>query len=992
MDSTVSLPSPTSLPQGAWSTRLANTSKYASWFVAALALTAFAGWIAGIPMLASLGPGLPPATFSSIVKLLLIAIALRRLEAADERRNRYAIFFLAFVIATISVLTLLLQLETWTGLENRVFERIPVFAPAPNPVGTATCYILVALALTLAAVDDARVRGFARLLAIAAGSVALVAIVGLTFRFVRLSVVIPTVGIALPVALGMLAASVSLIVSRPSPRLLRLLEHDSPGAVIFRRLLPLVVAVPLLAGWVQALGLRLGWFAVGESEGVIAVGMIVGCAALILWTAGKLDEMNVDRSMAELRANTQQQWLEVTLANIGDAVIAVDDEVRVGFLNPAAAQLLGVDVAGAIGRNLRDLMQLVDERTYETIESPFRKAFHDLRPVTLDGEPAVRLADGSLCGIEASATPIRAASGGLVGGVLVLRDVSARRARAHAERQAFQALDRRVGERTRALERTMTVLRESTTLLRTIAASTPELIVAKSREGRIMMVNPAAVQAMGLSRAQVLGQKEQELFEDTEELRRTLENDRRVIETRRPIAVEETRMTKAGLRTYLVTKSPLRDSQGQVFGLVGVAKDITDRKRAQRELEDLLVAEHRLRGEAERANRAKDEFLAIVSHELRSPLNALKGWSQVLLSIGNPDPALVARAADAIKRNIDHQTRLIDDLLDTSRIISGKLELDNRPVDLVEVVRAAIELLRDGAAAKGVELEFAAECATAVVNGDSDRLQQIVINLVSNAIKFTLEGGKVVIRLARPDDTVLLSVSDDGVGIEADFLPHVFDRFSQADTSVTRRYLGLGIGLALVRNLVELHGGMVRAESGGSGTGSVFTVEFPAAQMEADDRADDDRHGKDAKPAVPRDLDGVRALLVDDDPDAREVMRLILTQAGASVREFDSGEGVAATLRMLHEDGDTPDVLLLDIAMPTESGFDVLKRLRGDPALPFVPAVAVTALAHLDRGKFAVEGFQGCVGKPVDAHLLVGTIRGILEVAENERTAAAPFA
>lgn len=969
---------------GAWTPRLKSTARYASWFVAGLALMGFAGWMAGVPALASLGPGFPPMTLASIVKLLLIAFALQQLNDETAHGVRYGVLALAAAIAAISVMTLMLQIDAWSGVERDLFETIPVFEATPNPVGTAATYVLIAVALALAALPERRARELSRLVAIAVASVALVALVGLTFRLVRLDVVIPAVGIALPVALGMLASSISLVVMRPSPRLLQLLEFDSPGAVIVRRLLPAVIALPLLAGWVQALGQRFGWFEVGESEGVIAVGMIVACAGLILWMATKLDEMNADRSVAERRAHTQQQWLEVTLENIKDAVITVDEDVRVGFLNPAAEALLGFTGGSAVGRQLRDLVQFVDERTGKPVEAPIRRAFKELRAQTLDGELAVRVGDGSLCAIEASVTPIRDSRRRLAGGVLVLRDVGEHRAREHAERQAYAALDRRVGERTRALERTMSVLRESTTLLRTIAASTPEIIIAKSREGRIMMVNAAALQAMGLSRAQVLGQKEQDLFEDSEELRRVLENDRRVIETRKPIAVEETRTTKAGVRTYLVTKSPLRDSQGQVFGLVGVAKDITERKRAQRELEELLVAEHRLRGEAERANRAKDEFLAIVSHELRSPLNALKGWAQILSTVQKPDPSLVERAADAIKRNIDHQTRLIADLLDTSRIISGKLELKRRRVNMVEVASAAIDLCQDAADAKRVELRFETDCPVLGVDGDGDRLQQVVINLISNSIKFTPEGGRVTTALREDGDTVIIEITDTGIGIDAEFLPHVFERFSQADTSVTRRYFGLGIGLALVRNLVELHGGQVRAESRGSGSGSVFTVELPRACDVAQEGDGDGREDRGAGR-----LDGVRTLVVDDDADARDVMRLILSQAGAQVRTFGSGDALTEALADPRELLG-PTVLLLDIAMPDDSGFDVLARVRSDLSLPFMPAIAVTALAHLDPGKFAVAGFQDTVAKPVDAHILIGAIITALDAADAPDAPDAP--
>jgi len=984
MGDTVFLPPAAERGPSVWALRLQQMSAYASPAVVVLALIGAVGWFVGMPALGTLGTEFVPFMPTSIVKLLFIAFALRELDRAPSARACFTVPLAALAVALMSVMALTLGPDPVGMVLSPLLptaEPGSIYSPSGPALGTATTYFLLAAALALAPLsDDHRLVAVSRLLAVAVGGIALVAVVGLTFHLVRLNLAIPSVGIALPVALALMITSFSLLLRNPPLRFMQLLEHDSPGAVIFRRLLPVAVAVPLLAGWLQALGQRFGWFGVIESEGVVAVAMIVACTVLILWTAARLDEMNTDRSIAELRANTQQQWLEVTLTTIEDAVITVNDEMRVGFLNPAAETLLDVKVGDAIGRDLQELVVLIDEATDQAMGSPFARAFSELRRATISGEPALRLRDGSVRAVEATATPIRDWKGGISGGVLVLRDARAHRAREHADRQAYAALDRRVGDRTRALERTMTVLRESTTLLSTIAASTPELIVAKSREGRIMMVNPAALQAMGLSRAQVVGHKEETLFGDSEEMRRILENDRRVIETRRPIVVEETRTTRAGTRTFLVTKSPLRDSQGHVFGLVGVSKDITERKRAQRELEQLLVAEHRLRGEAERANRAKDEFLAIVSHELRSPLNALKGWSQVLTASSNLEPATVLRAAEAIKRNINHQARLIDDLLDTSRIISGKLELNCRRVNLVDIVHAAIDLSWDTAKAKRIELRVHTDCPVMTINGDHDRLQQIVINLLANALKFTPEDGWIELRLTQGETSVILAVADSGVGIEADFLPHVFDRFSQADTSMTRRHQGLGIGLALVRNLVELHGGSVRVESAGAGCGSVFTVELPGPVQDIlQSESPEAREGRPPRTA----LEGVEALVVDDEADAREVMTLILSQAGARVRTFSSGAELLAELARPNAVS-LPAILLLDIAMPGDSGFSVLQRVRELASLPFIPAVAVTALSRLDRTRFELAGFQECVGKPIEARILIETIAATLDVADRE--------
>jgi PAS domain S-box-containing protein len=611
--------------------------------------------------------------------------------------------------------------------------------------------------------------------------------------------------------------------------------------------------------------------------------------------------------------------------------------------------------------------------------------------------------DGKLHRIAATATPVTDDDGRVVGGVLVVRDVVGRglggevQQRGDVEgeegaaveavelgageaavgdesatlvvRKAYAELDRRAGERRLALVEAASALRQSTALLENFAASTPELIFVRDRERRILMVNPAMLRALGRTRDEVIGQ-DAILFGNPDEAERIHAVDRRVLDSGEAVSVEERQLTPAGMRTYLVTKSPLRDDRGRIIGLVGVATDITERNRTQHELEHLLMAEHRLRGEAERASRAKDDFLALVSHELRSPLNALKGWAHVLSSATRPDPFLITRATEAIKRNVEHQARLIDDLLDTSRIISGKLEIERRPLDFVEVVQAAIDLARDSAQAKQIALRFAADEASLAVVGDPGRLQQVVINLLSNAVKFTPAGGCVDIALRRFGGRVELSVSDTGIGIEPTFLPHVFNRFSQADSSTVRRYCGLGIGLALVRYLVELHGGRISAASPGPGRGATFTAELPASESELTAAA----AAAGAQRLLPGDaLRGIRVLLVDDDDDAREAMQIALKSAGGDVLAFDSGRALLAGLHAGAANA-AATVLVLDIAMPDEDGFGVLAGVRGREGASFIPAIAVTALTYLDSKQFASAGFQASIGKPVDIDRLIEAI------------------
>lgn len=962
---------------GVWPARLHHGARYAAWLVGAIALAGLLGWVGGLPGLASFGTDFPPILPSGIVSLLATAIALAALQGIRRQRGRQVAWLAALVVAVIALLSLMEHMDgVSTGMDFSL-AHLGYPASATLSVGSACTFLLLAAALALAPSDDSRARSATLVLALVIAGAALLAVVGLIFRITRFAAAVPAMDMAFPAALALLASSFSLVAMRPEKRLLQLLEHDSPGARVFRRLLPAAFVLPILVGWAEAVGQRRGWFDIAAGEGLATVSMVIVCTALIWWTSSKLDDMNVRRSIAETRADTQREWLEVTLANIGDAVIAANDEGRVGFMNPATAALCGIEPATAVGRPVSELFDLIDERTQAPVACPLQEAFIRRRPVTVDGEPAIRRPDGQLQAVDVSAMPILGGSGSLLGGVLVVRDAREHRAREKAMRNAYTELDRRVGERTLALERAAAALRESTALLQTIAASTPELIVAKDRDCRIMMINPAALAALGFSSDQVVGRREIEIFGDSAETRRMLDNDRQVMDTGQAMSVEETLATAAGDRIFLVTKSPLHDEDGLLLGLVSVATDITERKRAQRELEQLLLAEHKLRDDAERASRAKDEFLAIVSHELRSPLNALKGWSQVLTTSANPDPDLSARAARAIKRNVEHQTRLIDDLLDTSRIIIGKLVLERRPVNLVEVVHAAMDVSRAGAQAKQIDLRFSSERPEMTVSGDQGRLQQVVINLLSNGIKFTPKGGAVEIGLRQAGERIQLTVSDNGIGIDKDFLPYVFDRFSQADASTTRRYSGLGIGLALVRNLVEMHGGKVRAASSGLGLGTVFTVDLPVATLAATGVP---AAGGDAHAVSGTGLRGIQVLVVDDDPDARDVMQLNLAQAGGEVRLFESGHDLLAMLRD-NPFLDAPTVLLLDIAMPGEDGFAVLAGVRAIPDLPFIPAIAVTALTHLDRHRLAAAGFQGCLGKPVEAGKLVEGILAVVEKA-----------
>lgn len=410
--------------------------------------------------------------------------------------------------------------------------------------------------------------------------------------------------------------------------------------------------------------------------------------------------------------------------------------------------------------------------------------------------------------------------------------------------------------------------------------------------------------------------------------------------------------------------------------LHGFMIDITDRKQAEQEREQLLQREQAARAEAETLNRIKDEFLATLSHELRTPLNAMLGWTQLLKS-RKFDEATTTKALETIDRNSRALAQLIEDVLDVSRIIRGQLRLDTYPMELVPVVEAAIDTVRPAADAKEISIECRLDSAVGVVMGDANRLQQVVWNLLSNAVKFTPKGGRVDVELERINSRVQIRVSDTGGGIAPDFLPHVFERFRQADSSTTRSHGGLGLGLAIVRHLVELHGGTVAAESQGIGQGATFIVNLPmravAVESSTPQQPSSLRDNEVPKNPLPV-LEGVRVLVVDDEADTRRLLTAILTQYGAQVM------AVASSLEALMSLQQFPfDVLVSDIGMPEEDGYTLIRKVRNlSSKSGRIPAVALTAYARAeDRTRALLAGFQLHIPKPVNPSELAAVVANL---------------
>ena len=416
------------------------------------------------------------------------------------------------------------------------------------------------------------------------------------------------------------------------------------------------------------------------------------------------------------------------------------------------------------------------------------------------------------------------------------------------------------------------------------------------------------------------------------------------------------------------TALPLHHADGTPAGAVVTTRDETERLQLEEDLRRESATTQRLYEQAQELHRVKDEFLATVSHELRTPLQAILGWAR-LLQETEEDPARRGHGLATIERNARVQAQLVDDILDASRLVSGTMHLDWKPVDFAAVVRTAVEDLQEQASAKKVTLGADVPAVPVVVGGDATRLQQIAWNVLSNALKFTPAAGRVDVRLGVQDGQAVLRVADSGVGITPEFLPYVFDRFRQADSSTTRAHGGLGLGLALVSHLVEMHGGSVEAHSEGGGQGAVFTIRL---RLDGDEPQGAAPASAARDTRVPVRLSGVRVLVVEDEADTRDLLSAALGRSGAQVEPAASAEEAFDALRRR-----PPDVLVCDIGMPGEDGYALLSRVRAMAAEDggLVPAVALTAYAGADdRRRALAAGYQVHLGKPVDPDELISVV------------------
>ena len=528
---------------------------------------------------------------------------------------------------------------------------------------------------------------------------------------------------------------------------------------------------------------------------------------------------------------------------------------------------------------------------------------------------------------------------------------------------------------TRCFTRDITEQLQAEKALRHLAAiveTTDDAVISKDLNGIITSWNPAAERLYGYKAAEMIGKPVANLVppEWPDEEPKILARIRR---GERIDHYETVRIAKDGRRVDVsLTVSPIRDASGKIIGASKIARDITEQKRTQEEIARLLAAERAARQDAEVASRTKDEFLATLSHELRTPLTAMLGWLTILRG-HKLDKTTTEHAIETIERNAKAQAQLIEDLVDISRIVGGKLNLEVVPTELMPIVDAAIEVVRPAADAKEITIDVNYDARVGPVAGDASRLQQIIWNLLSNSVKFTPKGGKVSIDFRRQNGFAELVISDTGIGISADFLPHVFERFRQAESTATRSHRGMGLGLAIVRHLIELHGGTVTAASDGENRGSTFTIHLPLAATEkrrAAGATSQNTNGDNG-----HELKGLRILLVEDEPDARELIAMVLQSSGAQVEAVDTAQGAFESLSLA-----APDVLVSDIGLPLESGYDLIRKVRAMASdTKKIPAIALTAFAAENDRKLALSaGFQAHLAKPVEPGDLLKAIKGVI--------------
>jgi len=720
--------------------------------------------------------------------------------------------------------------------------------------------------------------------------------------------------------------------------------------------LPLVTIFGAVAAavWIGGAGpgivaTLLGYLACGylfiEPRGQFAIGSYANLVGLFayLFTCSIIIALGQATRLAQMRQIEQHRLLQVTLGSIGDGVITTDNRGTVTYLNGVAEKLTGWPNREGVGQSLDAVFRIVNEDTRLPVENPALRALREGGVVGLANHTLLIKRDGSQCPIDDSAAPIRNDDGEISGSVLIFRDVTARR-----------SLE---GERAQQLL--------TARLLASIVESSDDAIISKSLDGVLQSWNAAAVRLFGYTADEAIGRHisliiPPERIAEEETIVSTLKAGRRIehFETER-------RRSDGRLVSVSLTVSPIRDDAGNVVGASKIARDITDRKRAEAEREKFVA-------ELAEADRRKNEFLAMLAHELRTPLAPISNAVRALRSGGGSSES-VETAYGMLERQTAQMARLVEDLLDISRITRGRIELRTELVELAPIIQQSVEAARSLYAGLHHELTVSTPDHPVFLNADPARLAQVIGNLLNNAAKFTNRGGHVWLTVSEEGEDVVIAVRDNGIGLAPDKVAGIFDMFTQLDTTLERSRDGLGIGLTLVKTLVEMQNGTVEAHSAGLGLGSEFIVRLPIVvetpRYEPIPGVDETARGG-----------GQRVLIVDDSEDGAESLSLLLQVNGYEThKSYDGIDAVEAADRL------RPDAVLLDIGLPRLNGYEACHRIRQQPWGARILMIALTGWGmDEDRNRSRDAGFDTHLVKPVDVTVLLRLL-GKLDRSETPR-------
>jgi len=650
----------------------------------------------------------------------------------------------------------------------------------------------------------------------------------------------------------------------------------------------------------------------------------------------------------DLDINTTFLFTRLIDASV-DGIFAFDRDCKIIVWNRAMERISGLSNAAALGKRVVDIFPFLREGGSDDC---FAAALAGRGSVS-ENHPYGPSETGVF---ESHYSPLLDEHDNVIGGIAVITDITARKQAEDAAHTAYRQLSFHV-------------------------ESSPLAVVEWDSDFRVSRWSASAERLFGWKADEVIGKHVNEwrfvFADDVDAVALVTNRQREGVEVQ---GIQRNRnYTRGGTVLFCEWyNSVLRDDRGKLVSVLSLVLDVTARQSAEEERAASLLRERDARRHAEEADRLKDEFLATLSHELRTPLTSILGWASMIRN-GEVEGNNASRAIETIERNARSQARLIDDLLDVSRIITGNLRLDLHPLNLAPIVEGALDALRPTADVKGIKLQTHFVPEECLVKGDPNRLRQVIWNLLSNAIKFTQRGGRVSIDLTCVESTARLTVSDTGDGISAEFLPYVFDRFRQAEGSISRKQGGLGLGLAVARHLVELHGGTITAESEGLGNGAVFTVDLPLAQERRDPaRAEERRREverRHSRSGVIR-LDGIHVLLVEDDDDSRKLLGTMVKHYGAKVT---STKSAAKALEVF--ENEVPDVIISDIGMPDQDGYELIRKLR---ALPVekggnIPAIALTGYAsRKDRERALNSGYNQHIAKPIEQADMISAIAALV--------------